>query len=53
MKIIGIIQTLCEVDPPYENSYTFNYYVKKYFNDFEKSINEEEQDEFTFRQTKL
>ena len=49
MKIIGIIKKLNDVDPPEENSYTFNYFVKKYRNDLEKLINEDELEEFTFR----
>ncbi len=47
MKIIGIIQKLNDVDPPEQNSYTFNYFLKKYRNDLEKLINEDEL--FTFR----
>ena len=32
MKIIGIIENLKEVEPPEENGYAFNYFVKKYKN---------------------
>ena len=33
MIIIGIIQNLKEVEPPEENGFIYNYFVKKYRND--------------------